>query len=307
MAAQAAHHLLGGAAEQHHGVGRRESGHRRKHKLALAWPQFHLDRAQWHAHRQHHTLQFGQHRFDLVVALLGQHLEAPVQQAGLTVQQADLGRRCRPARVGAGKTRIVDTKNVELDFQAGDVFETGLSQAVERARAYGARVVWHRTAVREKGVALHPRGFFHPGQQAKGRRVGHQHNVGGTVKITPAEGRAAAKNRPRRAAGGVLEQDGSHQSHAFAHRRHSRAANQRLAVRNAVLVGENKTHGLDAVLVDTRQHLARAPRLRVGPQAVLFDKAHNRVSSRPATQAALGALGATHGALARRRSARAFQ
>src|SRR6202023_3343321 len=72
-------------AKHDHGVGRQQSHLRMEGKLALAWPELDLDRAQWEPERNHVTPNAFQYRLDLI--------EARFRQVLITLgQQADLGR-----------------------------------------------------------------------------------------------------------------------------------------------------------------------------------------------------------------------
>ena len=88
--ALAAADLLHGAAEQHHGVGRREPDLRLERELALARTELDLDRAQRQAERHDIAAHGLEDRLDLIEAGLGQILVA-------LREQAHLG-RARPAR-----------------------------------------------------------------------------------------------------------------------------------------------------------------------------------------------------------------
>ncbi len=91
--------LLGGAAEQHHRIGRLEPGAGAEGELDLARPELDLERAQRQAEVHDVGAQDLEDRIHLVVTLLGQVLVALVQQ-----------RRPRAARRLAGLAGIADAE-----------------------------------------------------------------------------------------------------------------------------------------------------------------------------------------------------
>ncbi len=165
--------LLGGAAEQHHGVGRMQAGLGAEGELDLARPELDLERAQRQREAGDVGAQDLQDRVELVVARLGQVLVA-------VVEQRDLGRRARLARlrrVAQAEMRLLQFEQMEFDLEAGEELVAGVPQAAKHLAIDLPRAERHRPAVGEDDVAQHPAGVRRPRQHAEGRRVVHHHAV----------------------------------------------------------------------------------------------------------------------------------
>ena len=133
-------HLLGGAAEQHHGVGRCEADAGAEGELDLARPEFDFYGAQRQAEIDEVGAQDLQDRVHLVVTLLGQVLIA-------LVQQGHVGRFAGLAGVRNAKLRRLQLEEMEFDFEAGDEIVAALAQRLQRAPANVPRAERHGAAV----------------------------------------------------------------------------------------------------------------------------------------------------------------
>ena len=135
--------LFGRGAEQDHGVGGVEARLRAEGEFALAGPQFDFHRAQRHTERRDAAADRLQRRIDLIEAALGEILVA-------LVEQAHLGRPRRPGGVLGRQPRIFQLEQMEFDFQAGEVIESGRFEPRKRIATNLPRRKRHRLAVPEK-------------------------------------------------------------------------------------------------------------------------------------------------------------
>ena len=127
--------LLGGAPEQHHGVGRLQAGAGAEGELDLARPELDLDGAQRQAEIDDVGAQDLQDGIHLVVALLGQVLVALVQQRHV----GRLARLAGLAGIADAELALLQLEQMELDFEAGDEVVAAIGQRLQRAlRRHGA-------------------------------------------------------------------------------------------------------------------------------------------------------------------------
>src|SRR5215475_3057807 len=143
--------LLGGAAEQHHAVGRCQPHLRVEGEFALAGAKLQLDRAQRQSEPHDVAPDQINDRLHEVVARLGEQL--------ITLRdQADPRRLWRPGRVGWRKLWIDQPEQMKLDLEAGLVVEASLGQARELVAIELARRERNRRAVGKIEITQQPAG-----------------------------------------------------------------------------------------------------------------------------------------------------
>ena len=272
MEAVALGDLLGGAAEQHHRVGRLEAGAGAEGELDLAWTELDFERAQRQAEIDQIGAQDLQDRIHLVVALLGQVLVA-------LVQQRHVGRLARLAGIADAQLRLLKLEQMELDFQAGDEIVAAISQGRERPAQDMAGAKWHRPAVGEVDVAQHPAGVRRPGQGAEGRGIGQHDHVGRALQLLHAEAAARLPDREHRAVRGVLQQHRRREADAVLQRRVDFRRHDRLAAQDAVLVGEGQPHDGHFARLHAPLGLARSGLAFLVPEARALDQRHGYATS----------------------------
>ena len=262
--------LLGGAPEQHHGVGRFQARAGAEGELDLARPELDLDGAQRQAEIDDVGAQDLEDGIHLVVALLGQVLVALVQERHV----GRLARLAGLAGVTDAELALLQLEEMELDFQAGDEVVAAIGQRLQRALVDVARVERHRPAVGEEDVAQHPARVRRPGQGAEGGRVGQHNHVGRALQLLHAEARARLPDREHRAVRGVLQQHGGREADAVLQRGVYLARGKRLAAQHAVLVGEGQSHDRHLAGLDAALGLARRRPAFVRPETGPFDEGH---------------------------------
>ena len=129
----AARDLLHRAAQENHCIRRRDAGARRERELELARSELNLEGAQGKLQALEVVAQQLDHRFKLVVLVLGQELVA-------SGEELDLRRVTRLPRVRGLQARIADAKDMEFDFQPGDELVARSRELVDRALEERARV-----------------------------------------------------------------------------------------------------------------------------------------------------------------------
>ena len=259
--------LLGGAAEQHHGVGRIEARAGAEGELDLAGAELDLERAQRQAEIDEVGPQDLQDRVHLVVALLGQVLIA-------LVEQRHVGWLARLAGIAVAELRLFQLEQMEFDFEAGDEIIAAIGEGRERVAQDMARTQRHRPAVGEVDVAQHPAGMRRPGQGPEGRGIGQHDHVGRAFQLLHAEAAARLPDREDRAVRRVLQQQGGGEADTVLQCRVDFRRHQRLAAKDAVLVGESQAHDRHVAGLHAPLGLARRGLAVLGPEARALDQAH---------------------------------
>ena len=259
--------LLHGAAKQHHGIGRLQARQHAERDLDLARAVLDFEGAQRQAERRELGAQQFHHRLDHVVARFGEVLVA-------VGEDRHLGRFTGLAGVRGMGFRVHGAKDMEFDLQPGDVLVAGGLQSAQRGARDAARIEWHRLAVGEPGLALHPAGGLRPGQHAKARRIGHHDRIRPALHLVHAEAATGREHREDRLVRGVLGEQRGGDGDAVFKCGLEFGDGHRLAAQDAVLVGEGEAHDFQIAFLRLLVQAACGFGLRRVVKAVPFDKAH---------------------------------
>jgi hypothetical protein len=191
--------------------------------------------------------------------LLGHVVPGFREQVVARVDQADRGRRTRPGRLLRIelRLRVLDAIDVELDFQPALHRDAVVRQPLESALQYAPGVELDRPSVLEPGLPAHPARCGGPRQLPEACRIGQQYEVAGAFEAGEVGDAARLEHPENGSVRSVLEQQGAHHAHAFAHRAFGRGRDQCLAARDAVHVAPDEAHQFQACRVDQLRRVAR--------------------------------------------------
>jgi hypothetical protein len=262
----AAAHLFDGAAEQQHHVRRREAELRVERELHLSGPPLVLHAAQRDVDRHEIAREVLEDVVDLVVAVLGEVLEA-------VGDRADLRRVRRIARLLRREHRVLHLRDVELDLEARDVLVARLAEPVELRAQDLPRRERDRRPVREEHVGEDPARRVDPRQDAEGGRVGHEDHVRIPAHLGDPEAAALDEQRHEDVVRRVHDERRALEVVAVAQSPQEVRDGHRLAAQDSVLVAPGDAHLAQAVVDDLAGEPLGRLALLIRPQPVLVDEA----------------------------------
>jgi hypothetical protein len=225
-----------------------------------------LDRPQRQAHVEVGVPQLLDHIVDAGEPDLGEVLVA-------LLQDADLRRRRRPARLVELDPVGVPAYDVELDLEPGDELEAQLSGRIDLLLEQMTAVERHRLAVGEVRVGDDPAGAVGPRQDPERRRVRNQNHVREAGELRDVEAAPWHEQRREHVVGSVHAEQRGREVDAVLQRCQVVQRRHELAPRLAVLVHPDHPDGAEPVLLDQLGAALARRLLRRGEQVVVVDEA----------------------------------
>ena len=227
--------------------------------LALARPEFDLQRPQRQAEALQTLADVLVDGIDGVVEFLAQIL---VAFGG----QRHVGRPAGLRRILWPQPRIDEAEQVKFQLRTGHQAIASRGQAGEVCAGEIAGGQRHRPAIGKAQIAEDPAGMRRPRQDAERGRIGHEHQVARTRHLRQPDAAAGLKGGEDRAVRRILQQQGGRAADAALEPAHRLRRDQRLAAEDAVLIDEGEADDLDAVTLDPPNDVGLAAAALSGSQ-----------------------------------------
>ena len=251
--------------EHDHGVSRYQSGQGTEGELHLPGTPLILHRPGRQADVVQAVAQRADRALDAIEPGFGEELVSLLE---------DLDRRWRRrgARLVQADAIAGQANDVVLHLEPRGVRVAGLVESLKLLAHDGAPIERHRPAVAEVDITEHPAGAIRPGQDSKGRWVGHDNHVRETGEFLDAKATACAERGREHGVGGVEAVDRAGEVRPIAHRRDRRLGREELGAWHAVLVDKHNPDRAQPLVANLGRDLACRLELLVGVESVLGDE-----------------------------------
>ncbi len=227
-----------------------------------------LDRAQWQLELLERPRQLGEHRLHQVHVGFGVIGIAGLGRRGLERAAA----QARTADMLVAEPIFRDSQQVPLDFEADHVAHALVGKPPQYFAQQLPRREVERHAAVEIFVAQHPADPGRPGQDAEGRWVGNDGEVGRAGHLGEPHPAAARERGEDAGIGGIERRGRDIDVVARGQRGDEGRHGDRLRPRRPMRVGPGEPHELQLFLLDPELDLLGLPPLIVGPKTVPFDE-----------------------------------